>query len=140
MQIDTTMLERKRLLEEVKNIAIIGLSPKEERPSNMVARYLLAKGYRVFPVNPGQSEILGQKCYATVADIPEKIDVINVFRSSEFIPTIVDETLALDIKYLWLQLGIDNPMAVAKARAEGVMVVVDRCIKVDHEYFATNKP
>lgn len=105
----------------------------------MVARYLLKNGYNIFPVNPGQTEILGQKCYATIADIPEKIDVVNVFRSSEFIPEIVDETLSSKTKYLWLQLGIDNAMAVAKARAEGIMVVVDRCIKVDHEYFQSNK-
>lgn len=131
------MLERKRLLEAARNIAIIGLSPKEERPSNMVARYLLNKGYNIFPVNPGQTEILGQPCYQSLADIPAQIDIVNVFRSSEFVPAIVDETLAMNVKNLWLQLGIDNPMAVAKARAEGVLVVVDRCIKVDHQYFDT---
>lgn len=139
MQIETTMLERKRLLEEVHNIAIVGLSPKEDRASNLVARYLLEKGYKIFPVNPGQESILGQKCYANLASIPEKIDVVNVFRASEYIPAIVDETLAIGARYLWLQLGIDNAMAVAKARAGGIMVVVDRCIKIDHKYFDTNK-
>lgn len=139
MQIDTTMLERKRLLEEVRNIAIIGLSPKKERPSNMVARYLLDKGYKIFPVNPGQSEILGQKSYASLAEITAEIDVVNVFRSSDFIPAIVEETLQKKVKNLWLQLGIDNAKAVAQARAAGVTVVVDRCIKVDHQYFEANR-
>jgi predicted CoA-binding protein len=124
-----------RLLKTVTSIAIVGLSPKEHRPSHMVGRYLLDAGYTIYPVNPGQNEILGQVCYADVRSIPFPIDVIDIFRRSEEVLPVVEQLLQLNPLPLavWMQLGVINEAAAALARAKGILVVMDRCLKVDHQ-------
>ncbi|MCP4342487.1 MAG: CoA-binding protein [Desulfobulbaceae bacterium] len=127
--------EISHLLREVSSIAVVGLSPKESRPSNMVARYLLDVGYTVYPVNPGQNEILGERCYADLFSIPHPIDVVDIFRKSEDILPIVQQLIELNPlpRVVWMQQGIINEAAAELARKNGVFVVMDRCIKVDHQ-------
>jgi len=120
------------LLRQARTIAIVGLSPKEDRPSNMVGRYLLDAGYTLFPVNPGQTEILGLKCYPDLVSIPEHIDIVDIFRRSEDVYPIVEEAVKIGAGAIWMQLGIVNQEAAAYARRQGLFVVMDRCIKVDH--------
>ncbi len=123
-----------RLLEEVCSIAIVGLSPKENRPSNMVGRYLLKVGYTIYPVNPGQKEILGRTCYEDLRSIPHPIDVVDIFRRSEDVLQIVEQIIELNPlpQAVWMQEGIVNEEAADLARRKGIFVVMDRCIKVDH--------
>ncbi len=127
--------EISQLLKAANTIAIVGLSPKEDRPSNMVGRYLIAAGFTVYPINPGQKEILGNKCYPALRDLPFAIDIVDIFRKSEDVLPIVVEALALQNlpKAIWMQKGIKNEEAAELARNQGIMVVMDRCIKVDHE-------
>jgi predicted CoA-binding protein len=127
--------EISQLLKVANTIAIVGLSPKEDRPSNMVGRYLIAAGFTIYPINPGQNEILGNKCYPALRDLPVAIDIVDIFRKSEDILPIVLEVLALQNlpKAIWMQKGIQNEEAAELARNQGIMVVMDRCIKVDHE-------
>ncbi|MBM9519669.1 CoA-binding protein [Desulforhopalus vacuolatus] len=127
--------QMKTLLKETKSIAIVGLSPKENRPSNEVARYLMAAGYRVIPVNPGQSEILGQPCFPDMASIGEPVDIVDIFRRSGDTPPIVAEALKLSPKpkAVWLQLGIENSEAAAMAEKAGVPIVMNLCTKIEHE-------
>lgn len=113
-------------------VAVVGCSPKPERPSNQVAAYLMEAGYRVIPVNPGHAELLGEKCYPDLRAIPEPVEVVDVFRRPEFVPAIVDDALAIRAKGLWLQDGIDAPEAVAKARRGGLRVIVDDCFLRQH--------
>ncbi len=120
------------LLKNTKNIAIVGLSTKKERASNMVGRYLLDAGYTIIPVNPGQDEILGQRCFPRLKDIKEKIDVVDIFRKSEDVLPIVQEAIDIGAKSIWTQLGIVNDEAAELARNAGLTVIMDRCIKVDH--------
>ena len=129
--------EISKLLKTAKSIAIVGLSPKENRPSNMVGRYLVDVGYTVYPVNPGQKEIFGLKCYSHLSDLPFPVDIVDIFRRSEEILPIVEEALALPQLPLaiWMQQGIKNETAAELARSKGLIVVMDRCIKVDHENF-----
>ncbi len=121
------------LLRDAKTIAIVGLSPKENRPSNMVARYLLAAGYTVIPVNPGHDEILGLRCYASLSDIAHPIDIVDIFRNAADVPPIVAEAVQIGARAVWMQLGIVNEEAAAFARHHGLTVVMDRCIKIDHQ-------
>lgn len=123
--------EIKRILQETKNIAVVGLSGDPDKTSHMVSAAMQAKGYRVIPVNPKETEILGEKCYKSLADIPEPIDIVNVFRRPEHTPPIAEEAVAAGAKVLWLQLGIANEEAAAIAAAGGLTVVMDRCIKVE---------
>jgi predicted CoA-binding protein len=124
------------ILNTVKTIAIVGVSPKNIRPSYFVFKYLLERGYRMIPVNPGQagSELLGQKVYARLADIPEPIDMVDIFRSSEHVPGVVQEALALNPrpKVIWMQLGVRNDEAARLAEAEGIKVVMNRCPKIEY--------
>jgi predicted CoA-binding protein len=122
----------RRILENHKVIAMVGLSPKEDRPSNIVARYLMARGYTVIPVNPGQDEILGQRCYASLKDIPVKVDMVDVFRKSADVPPFADDAIAMGAKSLWLQIGIINEAVAEKAAAAGLDVVMDRCPKIEY--------
>jgi predicted CoA-binding protein len=122
----------RRILENHKVIAMVGLSPKEDRPSNHVARYLLAHGYTVIPVNPGQREILGQPCYASLEDIPVKVDMVDVFRNADDVPPIAAAAIAIGAQSLWLQLGVINQAAAEAAAAAGLDVVMDRCPKIEH--------
>jgi uncharacterized protein len=124
------------ILHHCRTIAVVGLSPKPERASFDVARYMQANGYRIIPVNPnaGVTDILGEKVYASLleASKAEKIDMVNCFRNSEDIPPIVDEAIAIGAKAVWMQLGISQPAAAVKAQAAGLQVVQDRCLKIDH--------
>ena len=126
--------EISRLLGEVTSIAVVGLSPKENRPSNMVGRYLVDVGYTIYPVNPGHSEILGQTCYADLQSIPHPIDVVDIFRKSEDVLEIVEQLVKLKPlpRVVWMQQGVINEAAAELARSKGIFVVMDRCIKVDH--------
>lgn len=125
-QIDT-------ILKTSKNIAIIGLSPNSEKPSYMVAKYLIAHGYKIFPIYPKGEEILGQKVYRSLAEIPEPIDIVDVFRKPDAIPAVLEEVLKVKgIKTLWLQLGIVNNEAAERAKNAGLNVVQNRCTKIEH--------
>jgi predicted CoA-binding protein len=122
----------KKLLATARTIAVVGLSPKETRPSNMVARYLIEAGYTVIPVNPGQEEILGLDCYPDLGSIPVPVDIVDIFRRSEDVPPIVAESIAIGAKAIWMQEGVIHAEAARTARAAGVLVVMDRCLKTVH--------
>lgn len=121
-----------RILKTSRSIAVVGLSPKPERPSHGVARYLLAQGYDVIPVNPGQREILGLKCYANLGEIPRRVDIVDCFRKSADMLPIAAQAVAIGARVLWMQLGVENDAAAATAMAAGLTVVMDRCIKIEH--------
>jgi uncharacterized protein len=124
------------ILNTVKSIAMVGISPKDNRPSYFAFKYLLERGYRMIPVNPGQAgkEILGQKVYAKLSDIPEPVDMIDVFRAAPYALPIVDEALTLKPRpaVIWMQLGVRNDEAAAKAEAAGIKVVMNRCPKIEY--------
>ena len=123
------------LLKKTKTIAVVGLSPNAARPSHGVAQAMQGFGFRVIPVHPAAKEILGEKVYARLADIPEPIDLVDVFRSAEFIDGVVDECLKLGLKVIWIQEGIVNETAAARAQAGGMTVIMDRCIYRDYRDF-----
>jgi uncharacterized protein len=122
------------ILNHCRTIAVVGLSPKPHRASFDVARYMQANGYRIIPVNPNAADVLGEKAYSTLLEAAkhEKIDLVNCFRNSEDIPPVVDDAIAIGAKAVWMQLGISNAEAAAKAEAAGLLVVQDHCIKIDH--------
>jgi uncharacterized protein len=124
------------ILNTVKTIAMVGISPKDNRPSYFAFKYLLERGYRMIPVNPGQvgKEILGQKVYAKLSDIPEPVDMVDVFRASQYAPGVVDEALKLNPRpaVVWMQLGVRSDEAAAKAEAGGMKVVMNRCPKIEY--------
>lgn len=122
----------RRILSQSHVIAVVGLSANWWRPSYFVAKYLQEHGYRVIPVNPAYTEVLGEKCYATLADVPEKIDMVDCFRKSAEIPALTEEAIAVGAKCLWMQLGVINPEAAERARQAGLDVVMDRCVKIEH--------
>ena len=126
----------KDILTQVKVIALTGASPNPQRPSHGVMRFLLGRGYKVIPVNPGQAgkEILGQTVYARLADIPEPVDMIDVFRASEYLDSVVDEALALSPKpsVIWAQLGVRDDAAAGKAEASGIKMVMNRCPAIEY--------
>ncbi len=122
----------KDLLEGAETIAVVGLSANPDRASYRVARYMQEHGYKIIPVNPTVTEVLGQKAYASLKDIPEKVDIVDVFRRSEDVPPIADEAIAIKAKGLWMQEGIVNEPAAKKAESAGLKVVMDRCIMVAH--------
>jgi len=122
------------ILKHCRTIAVVGLSTKPHRASFDVARHMQASGYRIIPVNPNETEVLGEKAYATLTDAAEHedIDLVNCFRNSEDIPPVVDEAIAIGAKAVWMQLGITHHEAAAKAEAAGLLVVQDHCLKIDH--------
>jgi len=122
----------KQLLTEAKTIAMVGASSNPDRPSNGIMRKLRNAGYRVFPVNPNETTVLGERAYAALGDVPEPIDIVDVFRRSEFTPAIADEAVRVGAKALWLQSGVVNDLAAARAEAGGLAVVMDACIGVMH--------
>jgi predicted CoA-binding protein len=122
----------RRILKENKTIAVVGLSANWWRPSFFAAKYLQERGYRVVPVNPQYPEILGEKSYPSLRDIPFKVDVVDCFRKSEEIPALAEDAIAIGAKVLWMQIGVINHDAAAKARAAGLEVVMDRCMKIEH--------
>jgi predicted CoA-binding protein len=123
--------EIKQILEKTKIIAVVGLSDNPDRTSYMVSEAMQNKGYRIIPVNPNAEQILGEKCYASLTDIPEQIDIVNVFRRSEFIVPIAEEAIKIKAKVLWLQQGVYNEEAASLAGNQGLSVIMDRCIKVE---------
>jgi uncharacterized protein len=129
------------ILNTVKTIAMVGISPKDKRPSYFAFKYLLERGYRMIPVNPGQAgkEILGQKVYASLSDIPEPVDMIDIFRASQHVVPIVDEALALkpQPQVIWMQLTIRNDEAARRAEDAGIKVVMDRCPKIEYGRLST---
>lgn len=120
------------LLKRIKTIAVVGLSPKPFRPSHQVARNLQQFGYRIIPVYPGVEAVLGERAYARLSDIPEPVDLVDVFRAPEHVPEIVEECLAARMKALWLQEGVVDERAAAQAVRAGMTVVMDRCIYRDY--------
>ncbi|KZK74317.1 MAG: CoA-binding protein [Pelodictyon luteolum] len=125
------------ILGKFRVLAIVGLSPKPERPSNAVARYMIAAGYTIIPINPGQTTILGLPCYPSLKALPpeiaESVEIVNIFRKPADIPPVVDEAIAIGAKVIWMQLGITNESAAEKAAQAGISVVQNRCISVEHQ-------
>ena len=122
----------RRILSQNRVIAVVGLSADWFRPSYFAAKYMQEHGYTVIPVNPKYREILGAKCYASLRDIPVKVDIVDCFRKTEDIMPIADAAIAIGAKVLWQQLGVKNEAAAAKARAAGLDAVMDRCVKIEH--------
>jgi predicted CoA-binding protein len=127
--------ETKKILGESKTIAVVGISPKEDRPSYRVASYLQSHGYRILPVRPEGETILGEKVYRSLRDIPPEIviDVVDIFRKSEDVPPVVEETIERGAKVVWMQEGVIHQVAASAAEKAGLQVVMDRCIKKEHE-------
>ncbi len=134
--VDTSDETLRAILSETRTIALVGASPNPARPSNGVMRFLLGRGYHVIPVNPGHAggEIAGQRVYATLSDIPEPIDMVDIFRRAEAVGPVVDEALTLDPlpKTIWMQLGIVNEAAAERAAGAGLRVVMDRCPAIEY--------
>src|SRR5262245_12577330 len=128
----STQDEIGRLLERVKTIAVVGLSDDPGRISHSVTAYMQSQGYRIIPVNPLIESSLGEKAYSSLSAVPEKIDLVNVFRRPEFVPGVVEETIRLKIPALWLQEGVIHEAAAKDARSAGVFVIMDRCILKEH--------
>jgi predicted CoA-binding protein len=128
------------ILKDIKTIAIVGISRNRHRDSHYVGRYLQNAGYKIFPVNPGAETILGVKAYDNLASIPEKIDAVDVFVNPKYVPQIVDQAIDIKPKAIWLQLGAGtHPAEVEKAKNAGVILVQNRCIKVDHQFLIRDK-
>jgi uncharacterized protein len=123
------------ILRRYRVIAVVGLSAQWHRPSFFAAKYLQEHGYRIIPVNPTYDTILGEKCYKRLSDIPDKVEVVDCFRKSSEIPAIADEAIAIGAKVLWMQLGVENAEARAKAEAAGLQVIENRCMKIEHGRF-----
>ena len=120
------------LLRSSRTIAVVGLSSNPHRPSNGVSEYMQRAGYRIIPVNPKETEILGEKCYARLDDVPDKIDIVDIFRRSEFVPDIVDAAIRVGARAVWMQEGVVHEDAARRAEQAGLTVVMDRCILKDH--------
>lgn len=120
------------VLEKYEVVAVVGLSPKPERDSHKVAKYMKEHNYTIVPVNPGQKNILGEKCYPNLKAIPFPVDIVDVFRRPDAVPPIVDDAVEIGAKVIWMQLGIVHNEAAEKAREAGLEVVMDRCMKVEH--------
>jgi predicted CoA-binding protein len=122
----------RRILLRSRTLAVVGLSAQWHRPSYFAAKYMHDHGYRIFPVNPRYDEVLGERCYPDVRSVPEPIDIVDCFRKAEEIPAIADAAIAVGAKVLWMQLGIVNDEAAARASAAGLDVVMNRCVKIEH--------
>ncbi len=123
----------RKILTSTKTIAVVGLSDKADRPSNEIARYMQRAGYRIIPVNPTIKEALGEKAYPGLRDIPEKIDVVQIFRRPEDVPAVVDDAIAVGAKVVWMQPGAENEEAAKQAEAAGLIAVVGACMRVAHQ-------
>ena len=128
--------EIEEILRECRKIAVVGLSPKESRDSNRVARYLMEQGYEVIPVNPGQKEILGKTCYRSLKDIPFQVDMADLFLNPTRVPQVVDQAIEIKVSTVWMQLGVIHNEAAEKAEKAGIRVIMDMCIKREHEKLA----
>ena len=125
----------RRILRTHKTLAVVGLSAQWHRPSYFAAKYMQEHGYRIVPVNPGYEEILGERCYKSLRDIPHPVDVVDCFRKSVEIPAIAEDAIAIGAKVLWMQLGVHNDQARGRAEAAGLEVVENRCVKIEHGRF-----
>jgi predicted CoA-binding protein len=122
----------RRILRECKVLAVVGLSAQWHRPSYFAAKYMMEHGYRVIPVNPQYKEVLGQKCYASLREIPEKVDLVDVFRKTADVLPVAEDAIAIGARVFWQQLGVTNAAADALARSKGLETVMDRCVKIEH--------
>ena len=122
----------RRILRECKTLAVVGLSAEWHRPSYFAAKYMQEHGYRVIPVNPKYREILGEKCYPSLREVPDKVDLVDVFRKTADVPPIVEDAIAIGARVFWQQLGVRNTAAAERARAAGLDAVMDRCVKIEH--------
>ena len=120
------------LLKTSRTIAVVGLSSRRFRPSYGVAQYMQQNGYRIIPVNPFEQQVLGEKCYPDLDSVPDPVDIVNIFRRSEFVPDIVEAAIRIGARAVWMQEGVVHPEAAARAAAAGLTVVMDRCILKDH--------
>ena len=132
--------EIREILQQVKKIAIVGLSPKPQRDSNKVAKYLMEQGFEVIPVNPGQKEILSQKCYKSLKDIPFPVDMADLFLNPKRVSPVVDQAIEKEIPVIWMQLGVIHNEAAKRARQAGIKVVMNKCVKVEHQALALANP
>jgi predicted CoA-binding protein len=131
----TTAFDRLRILRQAHTIAMVGLSSNPFRPSHFAAIYMLAEGYNVIPVNPREQSILGRRCYPSLRDIPEPVDIVDIFREPSAVPPIVEQAIAIGAKVVWMQLGVINEAAARRAREAGLEVVMDACVKIEHARF-----
>ncbi len=122
----------KEIFDTCRTIAVVGCSPRPERAGHYVAHYLQKLGYRVIPVNPGHTELVGEKCYPSLRDIPEPVDMVDCFRRAEEIPAIVEDAIAIGAKVVWMQLGIINEEAARRGEEAGLKMVMNRCPKIDY--------
>ena len=129
---DTDISTLRRILKENHTIAVVGLSANWYRPSYFAAKYMLEHGYRIIPVNPQYQEVLGQKCYASLREIPEKVDIVDCFQKTERILPLAEDAIAIGARVLWQQIGVRNEEAARRARDAGLDSVMDRCVKIEH--------
>jgi predicted CoA-binding protein len=130
-----TSADRLRILQTYKRLAMVGLSSNPFRPSHFAALYLIAEGYDVTPVNPRETEVLGRKSYASLPEVPGPVEVVDIFREAAAVPAIVEDAIAVGAKVVWMQLGVIHEAAAERARAAGLEVVMDRCMKIEHARF-----
>jgi predicted CoA-binding protein len=128
----------REILNKYRSIAVVGASANPERPSYQIASYLMEQGYQVYPVNPNAKEILGRPSYPSLSSIPDAVEVVDIFRRSEDVVPIVDEAIKIGAKAVWMQEGVINEAAAAKARDAGLLVVMDECIREEHEHLIKN--
>jgi predicted CoA-binding protein len=121
-----------KLLRESKVIAVVGLSSRRHRPSYGVTEYMQRAGYRIIPVNPNEGDVLGERSYARLEDVPERVDIVNIFRRSEFVPEVVESAIRIGARAVWMQEDVIHPEAAERARLAGLFVVMDRCILKEH--------
>ena len=134
------MSAEEKILNTYRTVAVVGLSPKPDRPSNHVANYLKEQGYRIIPVNTYAGEILGETCYPDLSSIPEPVDVVDIFRRSEAVPPIVEEAIKIGAKAVWMQEGVINDEAAARAKEAGLLVVMDRSMLKEHRKLQISSP
>ena len=132
---NATSDEVRDILKTARTIAVVGLSDKPDRDSHHVAAYLQQHGYRIIPVNPNAQEILGERCYPSLREIPVPVELVDIFRRADAVPAIVEEALAIGAKVVWMQLGVINEQAATRAKAAGLQVVMDACVKIEHARF-----
>jgi len=133
LEIQASAAEITEILNNYRVVAVVGLSNDPTRPSYRVAQYLQEHGYRIVPVNPGCREILGERCYANLRDIPFMVEVVDIFRKVDAIPEIVAEAIAVGAKVVWMQQGLEEPHSARIARQAGLRVIMDRCLKIEHD-------
>jgi len=127
------------ILEQSRTIAVVGLSSRDWRPSHQIAKYLQEAGYRIVPVNPNETEVLGEKAYASLEEVPETIDTVNIFRRSEYVLAVVESAIRVGAKAIWMQEGVIDREAAQKARDAGLRVVMDRCIFKEHRQWMASR-